>query len=91
MVTSTSPSKLQEAQPLLAKPVQFGKLKIVADRYDLDTGKSNGFPVDLGERWEFRSEHRETAEDEGRRGWLGQQVSAYGVYPLLLTSPFHST
>jgi hypothetical protein len=47
MVTSTSPSKLQEAQPIPAKPVQSGKLKIVADRYDLDTGKSNGFPVDL--------------------------------------------
>jgi hypothetical protein len=44
MVTSTSPSKLQEAQPILAKPVQFGKLKIVADRYDQDTGKIEWLP-----------------------------------------------
>ena len=29
-------------------------------------------------RREFRLDHRETAEDEGRRGGLGQQVSAYG-------------
>jgi carbonic anhydrase len=31
--------QLQEAQPILAERVQSGKLKIVAARYDLDTGK----------------------------------------------------
>ena len=31
--------QLQEAEPILAERVQSGKLKIVAARYDLDTGK----------------------------------------------------
>ena len=29
----------EEAEPILAERVQSGKLKIVAARYDLDTGK----------------------------------------------------
>ena len=31
--------QLQEAEPILAERVQSGKLKIVAARYDRDTGK----------------------------------------------------
>jgi carbonic anhydrase len=31
--------QLQDAQPILAERVQSGKLKIVAARYDLDSGK----------------------------------------------------
>ena len=31
--------QLQEAEPILAERVQSGKLKIVAARYDLDSGK----------------------------------------------------
>jgi carbonic anhydrase len=36
--------QLQEAEPILAKRVQSGKLKIVAARYDLDTGKIEWLP-----------------------------------------------
>jgi carbonic anhydrase len=32
-------AQLQTAEPILAERVQSGKLKIVAARYDLDTGK----------------------------------------------------
>jgi carbonic anhydrase len=31
--------QLQEPEPILAERVQSGKIKIVAARYDLDTGK----------------------------------------------------
>lgn len=36
--------QLQEAQPILAERVHSGKLKIVAARYDLDTGKVDLLP-----------------------------------------------
>lgn len=36
--------QLREAKPILAERVQAGKLKIVAARYDLDTGKVEVLP-----------------------------------------------
>jgi hypothetical protein len=47
---------------------------VVEDRSGLREWKE-----EVSKRREFRLDHRETAEDEGRRrGGLGQQVSAYG-------------
>ena len=40
--------QLQEAEPILAGRGQSGKLKIVAARYGLDTGKSTWLAVDPG-------------------------------------------
>jgi carbonic anhydrase len=37
--------QLQDAEPILAERVQSGKLKIVAARYDLDTGKVELLPL----------------------------------------------